>query len=525
MPSAIDCEMVAHQHHVAFMQQQGLYREPQRYQQYSHTHVGQPSVPYPPQQFSIDSIDQFIPRPQGHNSTIKALKRKLQENYNSTCRPNKVQRLSHVDTNIDGHGVDYQMNVNVFRNVGYEQLFGGDNGVHLFTGGQVPMAYQTTNYSTGLPAVKTHLLGNRVAQVAAVPSIPDVVQKLAPSCAKEQVVPEVSIPDCYLTPDPSPANSPKPSTLSTVTAETAPQDTHQIKNLTMFVMDRLNELKKNQTLPEVQIKEQKKTKLLPVIDATFVDSFFDDLVSPGPEPEKRDKPLHIKVEPVSPEYVVPEMTQALRNPVYAPTSAPSPPMPIISDVKQELTMEDCSDLEELLGLVSSAGTEPMVTETHNSSDLNSSYVASPQSQVSDLSSTTSYSPMSCGSPTSPEHYKSADNLSSLSPGSSPGYEGRDILDPDSWLLEPISLSLDMALPDLDTISDDTKLSQDVDLFSIKQTMPHPWAPCGKIFFLKIKNERISPGNATITALRPTHDTMRKILRKQRHTYKTTVQFE
>ena len=470
---------MGHPHPPVFMQQQGMYREPLRFPPYSHPQPGQHSVPYPPHQFTTDTIEQFIPRPQGHHSTIKALKRKLQENYNSTCRPNKVQRLSHIDSNSDGHGIEYQMNVNVFRNVGYEQLFGGDNGVHVFTGGQVPMGYQSTNFNSGVTAVKTSMLGNRVVPVSAVPAIPDVVQKLAPSCVKEQVVPEISIPDCYLTPDPSPATSPKPST---ATAESTTQDTQQIKNLTMFVMDRLNELKKNQTLPEVQVKEQKKPKVLPVIDATFVDSFFDDLVSPKRESEKHEKPLQIKVEPVSPEYVVPEVSQTVRSHVYAPTTAPSPPLPLpcSSALKQELTFEDCSDLEELLGLVSSAGSDSCNTTDLNSS---SSCVASPQSQVSDYSSMASYSPMSCESPTSPEHYKSADNLSSsVSPGASPGYEGRDILDPDSWLLEPISLSLDMALPELDTISDDTKLNQDDDMFSLKQTMPHPWAPCGKIFF-------------------------------------------
>ena len=491
LPPTVDTEMMAHPHAPAFMHQQGMYQDPHRYAHFSHPQSGQPSVPFTSHQFTVDTVEQFIPRPQGHHSTIKALKRKLQENYNSSCRPHKMQRLSHSDSSSDGQGgIDYQMNINVFRNTGYEQLLGGDSGgVHVFPGSQMPMVYQTASYTTGMSDVKNSMLVNAVAPVSAVPAIPAVVQKLAPSCSKEQVVPEVSIPDCYLTPDPSPANSPKPSPTSAVSDT---QDTQQIIKMTAYVMDRLNELDKNQTLPEVPLplKAQKKAKILPIIDATFVDSFFDDLVTPPAETGKLEKLLQVKVEPVSPEYSVPEATQP-RNHVYAPTAAPSPPLPPMTNaqtVKQELTFEECTDLEELFGLVGSAGSEQPSSDAVSTSDLNSvsSSVASPHSQVSAYSPMSSNSPMSCGSPISPDHYKSADNLSStVSPGSSPGYEGRDdLLDPDSWLLEPISLSLEMALPELDTISDSTKLSEDDDLFLLKQTMPHPWAPSGMFDFFR-----------------------------------------
>lgn len=482
LPSTLTSEIMPHHHAQAHVHQQGLYQDPRLYTHFSHPQSNQPSVPYPPHQFSIDSVDQFIPRPQGHHSTIKALKRKLQENFNSTCRPNKIQRLSHSDTSSNGHGIDYQMNVNVFRNASYEQFYGGESGgVHVFTGGQAPAVYPTAGFSSGFSVAKRNALVNAIAPVSSVPVLPDVVQKLAPSCAKEQVVPEVSIPDCYLTPDPSPASSPRPST---ATAD----GTQQIIKMTTYVMDRLHELEKDQTLAEVPMKEPKKTKILPVIDATFVDSFFDDLVSPKTEMEKHEKTL-VKVEPVSPDYAVQQIPQPTRGHVYAPTAAPSPPLAALTTVppvKQELTFEDCADLEELLGLVESAGSEKLTGDPVSTKDLrtSSSMVASPHSQVSEYSPMSSYSPMSYGSPNTPEHYKSAESVSSnLSPGSSPGHEGRDdILDPDSWLLEPISLSLDMALPVLDTVSvDDAKLGQDDDIFLLKQTMPHPWAPSGKYY--------------------------------------------
>ena len=482
--------MMAHPQAHAFMHQQGMFQDPQRYPHFSHPQPGHPSVPYPPHQFAVDTVDHLIPRPQGHHSTIKALKRKLQENFNSTCRPRKYQRLINSDSNNGGTGIEYQMNVNVFRNPGYEQYFGDDNGgVQVFTGAQAPTMYPTVGFNAGLAVAKRNALVNAIAPTAAIPAMPGVVQKLAPSCIKEQVVPDVSIPDCYLTPDPSPASSPNPQT---ATAE----GTQSIIKMTTYVMDRLNELEKHQTLPEVPVKVEKKAKVLPVIDATFVDSFFDDLISPTPEAEK-PACREIKREPVSPEYAAQSVSQPARGHVYAPTAAPSPPLraptnaPIPSMtntplVKQELQFEDCTDLEELLGLVSSAGSEQLPRDAVTTKDLNSSSVSagSPKSLVSEYSPMSSYSPMSCGSSTTPEHYKSADNLSSsLSPGASPGYDGRDdLLDPDSWMLEPISLSLDMTLPVLDTLMvEETKLGQDDDIFLLKQTMPHPWAPSGESY--------------------------------------------
>ena len=484
--------MMAHPQAHAFMHQQGLYPDPHRFAHFSHPQPGHQSVPYPPHQFAVDTVEQFIPRPQGHHSTIKALKRKLQENFSSTCRPNKIQRLVHNDSSNSGTGIDFQMNVNVFRNTGYEQFFGGENGgVQVFTGGQVQAVFPTAGFNAGLSVAKRNALVNAIVPVSAVPAMPSVVQKLAPSCVKEQVVPDVSIPDCYLTPDPSPASSPNPQT---ATAD----DTQSIIKMTTYVMDRLSELEKNQTLPEVPVKEQKKTKILPVIDATFVDSFFDDLVSPKSEAEKLEF-REIKAEPVSPEYIVQEISQPAKGHVYAPTAAPSPPLPASINalmpsltntplVKQELQFEDCTDLEELLGLVGSAGSEQPTRDCVSTKDLSSSpsTAGSPRSLVSEYSPMSSCSPMSCRSPTTPEHYKSADNMSStLSPGSSPGHEGRDdLLDPDSWMLEPISLSLDMALPVLDTMSvEETKLGQDDDIFLLKQTMPHPWAPSGEFYLV------------------------------------------
>lgn len=497
LQQVVDPEMIRRQQAAQLymqqqQQQQGYYADPQRFQ-FMSQQTDQPG--YPQQQYTMNSMDTLCQRPQGHTSTIRALKRKLQENSISSCKPGKIARVGSEDSQDDnfsdfGNGeTHYVMNVNVFRGSASSgsQIFGNGSGIAAFAGETMPMVYQQATIDP-VQAIrqKKAMLINSIAPV----STPAVVQKLAPTCTLEQVVPEVTIPDCYLTPDPSPATSPKP--LISMTGTKKPE-THEIKQLTTYVMDRLNELKQNQTIsdstPATTIDAKTgKRKNLPVIDATFVDSFFDELLPDGTKVDILD----IKTEPLSPEAAV-QQDRPIRmttHPSAIMTSrSPSPPPVILpmapscgQHIKEELTMEDCTDLEELLGLVGTAGSEHNLPSPASMAD-SMSPVASPTSSYSTGRMSESASPLAStfGSSTCIKQQGSYDQVyMEMSPcSSSPGYDGRnDILDPDNWLLEPISLSMDMSLADLETAPVDAKQDNKDDLYHLKQLLQQSWEPCG-----------------------------------------------
>ena len=494
-------DMMNRQH--SFMQQPAFYPADQQRLAYGHPQLAQQTpFPHQPHQYGLNdpSFEVFGQRPQGHTSTIKALKRKLQENFISSCKPNKLPRLSHNDVNGEGEfskrgEQQYVMNVNVYRNSpSINQVFFGDSDIKTMHGGPgVPLIYQAARVDidpTQALRNKRAMLVNAIAPVAR----PEVVQKLAPTCTLEQVVPEVTIPDCYLTPEPSPVNSPKPSYL-----EVAPkQETHEIKQLTTYVMGRLNEMKqgaREDILPQKPVVETKK-KNLPIIDASFVDSFFDDL-SPR---SLKERMLNIKLEPMSPEAVGsnndlcavqqhrPKNQTSMDRKLCSEAESQQVNMPLQADmdkpIKQEITLEDCADLEELFGLVGTDQAYQTFKSTPSStpdSVLQSvSPAVSPKlhigSSIGESSPVPSYA-SSHGSPFSIDQQK----FTEMSPcSSSPGYDDRDdILDPDNWLLEPISLSLDMALPELEPLVSDFKDKED-DLFHLKQLLQQQtWGPCGE----------------------------------------------
>ncbi|XP_052767265.1 uncharacterized protein LOC128208024 [Mya arenaria] len=487
-------EMLTRQHAQAYMQQQpaqpqgppGFFAEQQRYQ---YTAPSQTQTSFPQQQSQymggIDSICQQQ-RTQGHTSTIRALKRKLQENFISSCKPSKMSRVGSFDSEdggfadfISGGETQYVMNVNVFRSAGSASQAVDNGGIAAFTGETMPLVYQHNSLDPmhALRLKKSMRLPVSMNPVAfgAAP----IVQKLPPTCTLEQVVPEVVIPDCYLTPDPSPASSPKPL----ISRTGIKQETQEIKQLTSYVMGRLDELKQNQTISEPSVKlDGKKRKNLPIIDATFVDTFFDEiepmLVRPGS--------VEIKTEPMSPpvpmvreSHLSPPVTQTSHTPSPPPTVLPMPPT---CELKEELTLEDCTYLEEFLGLVGSAGPEIQAAFSPVSVADSMSPVASPTS-VGTGCMPESLSPRAptYGSNHCIKQQSSMDQTyPELSPCStSPGYEGRDdLMDPDNWLLEPISLPLEMTLDGLDTLPE---MRQDVrqdELCRLKQILQQTWGPCG-----------------------------------------------
>lgn len=505
LPHMVDPEMIRRQQAAQLymqqqqQQQQGYYPDQQRFQFVSQP--GQPGYPQQQNQYNINNIDAMCQRPQGHTSTIKALKRKLQENIISSCKPSKIARVGSEDSQ-DGSFSDfsgethYVMNVNVFRSsaTAGAQILGNGSGIAAFSGETMPVVYQqaAADPVQAIRQKKALLMNAGVAS-------PAVVQKLAPTCTLEQVVPEVSIPECYLTPDPSPATSPKP--LISMTG--LKSKTHEITQLTTFVTDRLNELKQNQAISEpVSVKTDGKTakrKNLPIIDATFVDSFFDELQPDGRKIDVSD----IKMEPLSPQSAAQQEvhTRTTTHPSVIMTSkSPSPPPaimplpPTCAQIKEEITLEDCTDLEEFLGLVDSAGSDQNMASPASAAD-SITPVASPSSSVSG-SMCESHSPLapSFGSSTCIKQQSSFDQMSKqMSPGSydqmyaemspcssSPGYDGRnDILDPDNWLLEPISLSVDMSLTDLEGAPVDVKQDSKDELYHLKQLLQQSWEPCGR----------------------------------------------
>lgn len=492
----MDPEMLSRQQAQAFIQQaqqqHAYYGEQQRFS-YQGPQTSGREYPQQPQRYGLPGFDNAGQRmPQGHTSTIKALKRKLQENFISSCKPSKIQRVT-MDTNDGGFSdfngsqqTHYVMNVNVFRtnNAAGDMLVNG-SGICAYGEDAVPVMYQTAAVDpVHALRQKKAMLINAIAPAGT----PAVAQKLTPTCTLEQVVPEISIPDCYLTPDPSPANSPKP--LSMIPA--VKQETQEIKQLTSYVISRLNELKQSQTISETALVKDdetmaKKKKNLPVIDATFVDSFFDE-IQPA---QQREASIDIKVEPLSPEPVVsvsaaetsPSRSQVVK--AYSQIATSKLPLSIqllspAKEVKGEFGFDNCSDLEELLGLVDTAGPESITSPAYSTESI--SPAASPSScSVYMADSSPLSSPF--GSNPSLKQQKSLDRMyTDVCPGSvSPGYECRDdILEPDSWLLEPISMSLDMSLADIeDGVPCEMKPdSREDDLYHLKKLLQQSWEPCG-----------------------------------------------
>ncbi|KAL3872960.1 hypothetical protein ACJMK2_036128 [Sinanodonta woodiana] len=459
--TSIDPDAINRGHTPAFIHHPGVFHNQQRFE----TYLPQPAIPgHPPspQQYAYErpGMDQFGGQQQGRTDTLRALKRKIQENFISSCKPNKVARINGAESNgssgfSDCFGRNGQMmlGVNTYRNI--ESVFAGGQGdLDVITDGPIQIEYQSSFAPNIISSKKETLVQNSV-QISA----------QSVSCQKsrhfEQVVPEVHIPDCYLTPDPSPASSPKPSICHTVTKA----DTIELKHLTTFVMESLNELKEREKLStSVQCQQvEVKKKNLPVIDVSFVDNFFDEICIPC-------NSLQIKTEPLSPppQSHLPNVALLLTNKI--------PSMKINEEVtrvpiKEEIPIVEQSDLDDLLAYVDSTVTESVQTE---SPDVQKSLSPGPNDCLISAMSPT----LSCRSPEMFSHQQSQDSVSSgYTSDSSPGYDGRDdILDPDSWLLEPIEMSLDMTL--VGSQSESTRKTPSSDgLYQLKQLLS-TWTPCG-----------------------------------------------
>lgn len=204
---------------------------------------------------------------QGHTDTLKALKRKIQENY--TCKPPvKVPRmingLAHRNTFSppqDTTPLPPSFESNIYRNTFGPHVGGGDHrGI-----GQGPMQVMYAhNLSTVMmsPKEKSYM--------------PDVFspKPMYEEKRLEQVVPDVTIPPCYLTPEPSPVSSPEPPKKC--------EPVHTVKETKLIdpllIAKHLCALKQRQLNPNASMNPNgEPRKLLPSLDVDYVDSFFNEI--------------------------------------------------------------------------------------------------------------------------------------------------------------------------------------------------------------------------------------------------------
>ncbi|KAL5008712.1 hypothetical protein ScPMuIL_014293 [Solemya velum] len=211
---------------------------------------------------------------QGHNDTLRALKRKIQENFNLSCRPMKIpkcfQNNSHENNNAFHSIMPNQQcspNVNVYRNV-FDNVPVSSGPVVMAQG---PVhAFQASSHTATLSAKENCLTMNSVTSPPACSPVCSEFTSETTQAMRitEQVVPDIRVPDSFLTPEPSPVNSPQPQV-----------DTQPSSSPTLLEPSRLSEQleKLKATLSSSRNTMKAKPRQLPEIDATYVDAFFDDI--------------------------------------------------------------------------------------------------------------------------------------------------------------------------------------------------------------------------------------------------------
>lgn len=252
----------------------------------------------------------------------------------------------------------------------------------------------------------------------------------------EQVVPDVTMPSCYLTPDASPVSSPQPSKEGGTGTEV-----HSFNPV--LVAKFICSLKQKQLSGGQDV--DRKTKKLPSLDVSFVDSFFDELVIPSTNIIEREP--SIKTEPIDIDDLI--------------------------GVKQAGSF----DVEEILALSDpkpeNNGREPVNIK----SEVHDNVFSVPEGVTSSL-------------PLSPVSSITEDRLScdeftycALTPESdldSDHYD--DIMDPDNWMLQSLKIPCQGVLPDLDKMSHLSGIgdSGETELHQLRKFISS-WTPSGKSF--------------------------------------------
>ena len=208
---------------------------------------------------------------QGHTDTLKALKRKLQENFTqTTCKPMKIPRIMQsgggrsggYSVVQDSTPLPSSFESNGYRNV-INSMVGGMDHHHISSGPMQVMQAQSLANIAVSPKEKTYL------HETVNPFSPLSVEKKVKSM--EQVVPDVTIPACYPTPEPSPVSSPEPP--KTKDSQVCVQA--ETKFDPVLIAKHLCAIKQKQCGPNNS--HQAPRKLLPSLDVSFVDSFFDEI--------------------------------------------------------------------------------------------------------------------------------------------------------------------------------------------------------------------------------------------------------
>jgi hypothetical protein len=306
------------------------------------------------------------------------LKRKLQ----GPCRPAKIPKLV-WDENCDG-GLDYAVTGDPMHSPdsAHYALAATASNMGSYSWHVGPMAQMV-----GVAQYRNAMMPEVVAKAAFMPQpVPAYPGALSPplsakslSNLSEQVVPDsVSVPESYLTPDPSPASSPQPHTsMPAATIKTEVSEPAKASPTSAAILQELEKLASltraqnaaaNAALPQViksenlppACQQKPARKELPVMNAFDIESFFDTLTDadlPGrkmeapsgrmPQPGADSKMVSqaampvIKQEPVDAE---PQMPHA----AVQPQAAIKPQPPAKASIKGDKPQMNQLAMEELL---------------------------------------------------------------------------------------------------------------------------------------------------------------------------------
>jgi PAS domain S-box-containing protein len=336
------------------------------------------------------------------------LKRKIQGPPSVSCRPSKMAKMSwSMDDGNRGHGLgESHRGMSLMDSYGQVQMAVSYEGHQ----GQPLQVMQPTNYRIG-GVLTAHREAHEVLTCRGLPA--PLLKKT--TLMTEQVVPDVNVPESYLTPDPSPVSSPQPS--SSVPVKTEVMDPEESMTQAKSSTSILQALEKLATLTQdAKTKQvsppQPQTKLsnsvrgdcavsaydrrkeLPIFDAFEIDKFFDTLGIPDSRPKVTNK---MKM----------EIKQEIKTEVDEQTCTGN--IPNILNMKEE----QCT----VPSLCSPLSVSPTSSENH----YGSSFVFSPSmSRGSSVSQESTSSPRSHCTPSSPESDRHSTSPAVASPASQEG---------------------------------------------------------------------------------------------------------
>jgi hypothetical protein len=381
-----------------------------------------------------------LPDRQGRNDTLRALKRKIQENF-TTCKPTKIPRITQHQNG--GFGIGRLSPTSVLNS---ETVVGQhlSSSMNSFTvpsyndHGPMQMLYSSRDIQQTLTQKKAAVLSDRIYKP---------LVKMEDKNNNEQVVPDVSMPSCYLTPEASPVSSPQPSK-TTTTSESHSFDP-------VLVAKYICSLKqKHQMQPALMTEAERKAKNLPSLDVTFVDSFFDELST----------------------FVAQNISNIQKNDSVIKTE------PIDIDDLVDEKESDSFDVEDILAL-----SDP--ESEKNGGKLTDVKLKFCEDQFNVPESHTSPLPLSPISSIT-EDRVSCDDMSycALTPESDFDSDQYDeIMDPDNWMLQTLKMPSSAILPELDKYGNTPMVSVDA---NVSETELHQlrkfissWTPSGRFTYI------------------------------------------